>query len=57
MSLSEGITNLNYKMLNISNNNIYPSNYIEEQWVCNFINDSKFILIKCKKGFEEMYPS
>ena len=57
MSLSEGITNLNYKMLIISNNNIYPSNYIEEQWVCNFINDSKFILIKCKKGFEEMYPS
>ena len=57
MSLSEGITNLNYKLLNISNNNIYPSNYTEEQWVCNCINDSKFILIKCKKGFEEMYPS
>ena len=53
MSLSEGITNLNYKLLNISNNNIYPSNYIEEQWVCNCINDSKFILIKCKRALKK----
>ena len=53
MSLSEGITNLNYKLLNISNNNIYPSNYTEEQWVCNCINDSKFILIKCKRALKK----
>ena len=53
MSLSEGITNLNYKLSNISNNNLYPSNRNEEQWVCNGINDSKFILIECKRALKK----
>ena len=53
MSLSEGITNLNYRLSNISNNNLYPSNCNEEQWVCNGINDSKFILIECKRALKK----
>ena len=53
VSLSEGITNLNYRLSNISNNNLYPSNCNEEQWVCNGINDSKFILIECKRALKK----
>ena len=33
VSLSEGITNLNHKLSNISNNNLYPSSCNEEQCV------------------------
>ena len=53
VSLSERITNLNHKLSNISNNNLYPSNCNEEQWVCNGINDSKFILIECKTALKK----
>ena len=53
VSLSERITNLNHKLSNISNNNLYPSNCNEEQWVCNGINDSKFILIECKRALKK----
>ena len=53
VSLSEGITNLNHRLSNISNNNLYPSNCNEEQWVCNGINDSKFILIECKRALKK----
>ena len=53
VSLSEGITNLNYKLSNISNNNLYPSNRNEEQWVCNGVNDSKFILIECETALKK----